>query len=163
MQERTPNLFCILAVSALLELSAPAQFVASPAFSGKPGAIPIKVSGRFGLVLIHAQVNGETATLIVDTGCSNTILSTRFASSAPEPAPLPSKGSGWVGRATRIHATLKIGATVWPNHEFLAMDDLGDISRALTSPVDGVLGQDILRQFRTVAIDFKRRRLILSR
>jgi hypothetical protein len=68
-----------------------------------------------------------------------------------------------VGSAIAIKATLKIGETLWRDHDFLAMDDLPDISQSLGQRIDGILGQDLLRDFQTVEIDFKNRRLVLSR
>ena len=49
----------------------------------------------------------------------------------------PAKGSGWVGNAVKIKATVKIGEAVWPG---LAMDDLPDISNALGQKVEAILG-----------------------
>ena len=42
------------------------------------------------------------------------------------------------------------------------MDDLPDIPNALGQQIDGMLGQDLLKEFKVVQIDFKHRRLVLS-
>ena len=150
----------------LLELSVSAQMMAGAAHAADAMAVPIKLTSPFNLVVLKVEVNGHAAVFVVDTGCSNTILSTRLTGmnpDAPQPGSQPLKGSGLVGRAARVQATLKIGTAVWPHHEFLAMDDLSDISRALKHKVDGVLGQDILGQFKQVEIDFNHRRLVFSR
>jgi len=75
----------------------------------------------------------------------------------------PSRGSGYVGSAFAVKATLKIGDTFWRDHDFLAMDDLPEISQSLGQRIDGILGQDLLRDFQTVEIDFRHRRLALTR
>ena len=154
----------ILAI--VLQFSAAAQVPDDPASSSDMVIVPIELSGHFGLVLVKAKVDGKPATFIVDTGSSHTILSARFARVRPlatEPRATSTKGSGWVGSAVKIRATVKIGEAAWPDHEFLAMDDLPDISNALGQKVEGVLGQDILKQFKVVQIDFKHRHLVLMR
>ena len=127
---------------------------------------PIELSSRFGLVLMKAEVDGKPVTFIMDTGCSHTILSTRLTRGRrlafPPEAARPARESGWAGYAVKTKATVKIGGAVWPDHEFLAMDDLLDISNALGQKVDGMLGQDLLKEFKVVQIDFKHRRLVLS-
>jgi len=151
----------------VLQFSAAAQVPDDPASTRDVSIVPIELSSRFGLVLVKAEVDGKPATFIMDTGSSHTILSTRLTRVRPlafEPrATPPTKGSGWVGNAAKIKATVKIGEVVWPEHEFLAMDDLPDISNALGQKADGLLGQDILKQFKVVQIDFKHRRLVLTR
>lgn len=140
--------------------------VPDPTSISDVGIVPIELSSRFGLVLVRAEVDGKPATFIMDTGSSHTILSTKLARGRPlvfEPRATPTKGNGWVGKAVKVKATVKIGEAVWPDHEFLAMDDLPDISNALGQRVDGMLGQDILKEFKVVQIDFKHRRLVLSR
>jgi hypothetical protein len=73
----------------------------------------------------------------------------------------PSKGSGWTGKAGWMKATVRIGQNVWPDHELLAMDDLPDISTAVGQKVDGILGEDVLKNFALIEIDFKHRCLLL--
>jgi predicted aspartyl protease len=126
--------------------------------------IPIELTSRFSLVLVRLEVNGRPATLVVDTGSSHTILSTQLVQSralAMGDDPSPRTGSGLVGRAAWIKATVKVGSTVWRDHEFLAMDNLSDISNAVGQKVDGFLGEDLLQDFSVVQIDFKHQRLIL--
>jgi hypothetical protein len=128
--------------------------------------IPIELTSRFSLVLVRLEVNGRPATLVVDTGSSHTILSTQFLQLrglALGADPSPSKGSGFVGRAAWIKASVHIGDEVLRDHEFLAMEDLPDISNAVGQKIDGIMGEDILKEFAVVEIDFRHRRLILLR
>jgi len=127
--------------------------------------VPIELSRRFGLILVRAEVNDRTATLVIDTGCSHTILSTKLLQGqllTLEPAANASKGSGWVGNANWIKATVKVGDTVWHDHKFLVMDDLPDISNSLGQKIDGILGEDVLQEFSRIQIDFSHRQLMLS-
>jgi Aspartyl protease len=84
--------------------------------------IPFESSQNFGSILIRAEVNGLPATLIVDTGSSHTILSSRLLqvhSSALEPANPPAKGSGYVGTAGWVQATVQVGTHRWEGRRVL--------------------------------------------
>jgi len=127
--------------------------------------IPIELSRRFGLILLKAEVNDRPAMLLMDTGSSHTILSTKLLNTqllTLENARNASKGSGWVGNAIWIKATVKVGDAVWRDHRFLAMDDVPDISGSLGQNIDGILGEDVLQEFSLIQIDFSQRRLVLS-
>jgi len=128
--------------------------------------VNLELNSRFSLILLKAEVNGEPATFVLDTGSSRTILNTRFAHTPRLPS-MPKitadKGSGYVGSAVPIKATLKIGDTWWRDHDFLAMDDFPEISQSIGQTIDGILGQDLLRDFQKLEIDFRNRRLVLSR
>jgi hypothetical protein len=75
----------------------------------------------------------------------------------------PRKRSGLVGNAAWIKATVRAGNEVWRDHEFLAMGVLSDISNAVGQKIDGIVEEDILKEFSVVEIDFKHRRLMLIR
>lgn len=126
--------------------------------------IPFQINRQFGSILIRAQVNGQPATLLVDTGSSRTILSSDFVRLSPlllEPAHTPLKGSGLVGNAGWFKTTMEVGGISWAKREVLVMDGIRDVSNSLNERIDGILGQDILREFRSVLIDFKHHRLLL--
>jgi hypothetical protein len=161
------RLRAVLTMLVLLWLPAPLKVDgASTSNHGSDDGIPIELTSRFSLVLVRLEVNGRPATLVVDTGSSHTILSTQFLQLrglALGADPSPSKGSGFVGDAARIKATVKAGNEVWRDHEFLTMGDLPDISNAVGQKIDGIVGEDILKEFAAVEIDFKHRRLFLLR
>lgn len=126
--------------------------------------IPFEVNRRFGSILIRAQVNGHWATLVVDTGSSHTILSWELVQVSPlalPHAPAPSKASGLVGRGVWSKATLEIGAMTWTDHRVLVTNDFQDLSKSVSEKVDGILGEDVLKDFNSVVIDFQHHRLLL--
>ena len=126
--------------------------------------IPFETNRNSSAILIAARVNGQAATLIVDTGSSNTILSSELLqvrSSALERADGPAKGSGFVGTAGWAKATVEVGAHKWRDRKVLAMNDFQEISNSMKQRVDGILGADVLKEFDSVVIDFKHRRLFL--
>jgi hypothetical protein len=158
---------CYLVSIALVlsQASASPQPPAASASDFSAAGVPIALTRRFGLILVRAEVNDRPATLLIDTGCSHTILSTKLLQgqfSTLEHAANASKGSGWVGDAKWIKATVKVGDTVWKDHKFLAMDDLPDISDSLGQKIDGILGEDVLQEFSLIQIDFSHRKLMLS-
>ncbi len=128
--------------------------------------IPFEVNRRFGSILIRGRVNGHWATLVVDTGSSHTILSCELLRVSPlvlPQAPAPSKASGLVGRGAWYKATLEIGAMTWTDHRVLVTNDFQDLSKSVSEKVDGILGEDVLKDFSSVVIDFQHHRLLLLR
>jgi Aspartyl protease len=126
--------------------------------------IPFEVNPKFGSILIKARVNGQPAKLIVDTGSSHTILSSELLQVRPlalAHADAPAKGSGYVGSAGWAKASLEVGTTTWSDRKVLVMNDFQAMSNTLNERVDGIIGEDVLREFNSVIIDFKHRRLLL--
>ena len=127
--------------------------------------IPFELNRLFGSILIQAQVNGHPATLVVDTGSSHTILSSDLLQVRPlalEHA-YPAKGSGYVGTAGWAKATVEVGTITWQDRRVLVMSDFQEISNSMKRRVDGILGEDVLKEFDFVGIDFKRHQLVLQR
>ena len=128
--------------------------------------IPFEMDRRFGTILVRAQVNGHPATLVVDTGSSNTILSSELLQVLPlalERANPPSKGSGHVGTAGWAKATVEIGTLRWQDRRVLVMNDFEEISKSMKQRIDGILGEDVLKELDYLSIDFKHHRLIVGR
>lgn len=137
-----------------------------PESSDASNGIPFELSGDFGAILIRAQINGQAATLLVDTGSSHTLLSPELVQLRPlalEQAGPPVRGSGLTSRAGWAKATIQLGGDTWKDHKVLVTDDFHQISKDMKQPINGILGQDLLKEFHFVLIDFKRRRLVLRR
>jgi hypothetical protein len=58
-------------------------------------------------------------------------------------------------------ATVEVGTITWPDRRVLVMNDFDEISNSMKRRVDGILGEDVLKEFDVVAIDFKHHRLVL--
>jgi hypothetical protein len=128
-----------------------------------PESIPFQVSHSFGLMLIRAEVNGNAAILILDTGSNHTIISSRFVDVATPPLKdtvASEKGSGLSGRGVFTKASLKVGSLVLRDHPILAMD-MKEVSKSFGENIDGLLGMDFLNEFETVVVDLKQHRLLL--
>jgi hypothetical protein len=106
------------------------------------------------LILIDARVNGHAATLLLDTGANNTIISVKMYGNVQAPQlELASNGPGIVGNALRLRADLEIAGRFLFSQPVSVMN-LGDLPQRVGAQFDGLLGQDILRQFRSVRINY---------
>ena len=107
------------------------------------------------LILIEAKVNGAPATLLFDTGANNTIINAKLCGNVPAPpAELTGKGPGIVGNALRLRVDLELSRSFLFSQPVSVMN-LGDLPQRIGAPFDGLLGQDILRQFRSVRINHR--------
>lgn len=135
-----------------------------PKPSPRRTVLSLERSPHFGAILVSVQVNGKPAVLILDTGSNTTILSPEIcgleAARLPR-AERPRKGTGFVGDGRWGQATLTIGTVVWKNKRVLVVDTK-DISRATQRKIDGILGQDILDDFKYVEINLEAKRLTLG-
>src|SRR5215472_11233420 len=126
--------------------------------------LPIERSPHFGAILVTVLVNEKQAVLILDTGSNTTIVSPEIAGLNPALLPrsqAPQKGTGFVGDARWGRATLTIGTTVWKDRRVLVVDTR-DLSRAAQRRIDGILGEDILDEFKYVEIDLQEKLLVLG-
>jgi hypothetical protein len=126
--------------------------------------LPIERSPRFSAILVTVLVNEKQAVLILDTGSNTTILSPEITGLNPAALPRskpPRKGTGFVGDGRWGHATLAIGTIVWNDRRVLVVDTQ-DLSLAAQRRIDGILGQDILDEFKCVEIDLEKKRLTLG-
>jgi hypothetical protein len=126
--------------------------------------LPFEISGSQSEILVRGTANGKPVLLILDTGASRTILARDLLRSLPRPV-LPSRfstdGPGLNARGTYTEATLELGGRLWRGRSVVAMD-MEEVSRAFGQRIDGLLGQDLLREFDRVTIDFRARRVVLS-
>jgi Aspartyl protease len=123
-------------------------------------AHPVSVKVPFrnvqSLILVDCKVNGNPATFLLDTGANRTIISSKsYGDVLFELQRLPQnhKGPGLVGYSVRREADLSLGGHTWVGQRVSVMY-LDDLKRMMGMEFDGLLGQDILRQFRTVRIDY---------
>jgi Aspartyl protease len=125
--------------------------------------LPIERDSVFGVILVSVRVKGKMAALILDTGSSTTILSPQASGLDPinlRRADPPTKGTGFVGDGRWGEATLVTGTRIWKDHRIL-VTDMKSISNAMQRKVDGILGQDILHEFKYIEIDFEHKCLLL--
>ena len=154
----------VLLLTSLTSAVSPTKY--APAADATNLVVPFELNSQFGSILIQAQVNGRAGLLLVDTGCSHTVLSPDILGVSPlssPPASAPVKGSALTGVAGWAKATIEIGTMRWPDRRVLVTDGFREISKSMREKVDGLIGEDLLKEFRLVVIDFRNRRLIFDR
>jgi hypothetical protein len=106
------------------------------------------------LILVDAKVNGNKVTLLLDTGANNTIINGKVYGNMPVPRIDPtSKGPGVIGNALRLRVDLEIAGRFRFSQPVSVMN-LDELPQRVGAQFDGLLGQDILRQFRSVRINY---------
>jgi len=130
-------------------------------------AVPLHVNA-VGHFEVEAEVNGQPARLLVDTGASHTVFATPSAERLGLHRTPSSARAGGVGSSD--HATestfvdaLRLGAVLLRDVAAWTFD-LAHVNRALAArggqPVDGAVGGDVLRPAEAV-IDYARATLYL--
>jgi len=125
----------------------------------KPASVKVPFRTVQAMILVDGKVNGNSATLLLDTGANRTIISAKAFGNEPLALPQgPRKPSrvGMAGYSVRRPADLRLGEHLWVAQPVSVMD-LEDLKGMLKLDFDGLIGQDILRQFRTVRIDYHAR------
>ena len=104
------------------------------------------------LILLDATVNGKPATLLLDTGANRTLISNRYG--GPKLKPSQRNRAGITGESVRATVNLSLESHMWAGQTVTVMD-LHELQYSLGIEFDGLLGQDILRGFSAVRIDYK--------
>ena len=107
------------------------------------------------MILLDATVNGKPAVLLLDTGANNSIVSPQAAGlTAAQLRSLQATQAGTGAEGDYIEVDPRLAERHWLKRRVLVMD-LADASKRMGAQVDGFLGQDILRSFSTVRVDYK--------
>jgi hypothetical protein len=141
--------FCVLALFSL--------FLTTPAVPDKSDVVTVPFRTAQSMILVDARVNDNRATLLVDTGANHTIVSPKAYGNAQFQVRNLHKndqGLGMQGDALRLHANFALANRVWISHPVYVLN-VDELSRRFGTPVDGLLGQDVLQEFRSVRINYK--------
>jgi hypothetical protein len=108
------------------------------------------------LILVQGSVNGRPVTFLLDTGADRTIVSVKTFGNVQfqlQSVRRNAQGPGIVGYALRLPVDLTLANRLWVGQRVSVMN-LEDLKQTLGITFDGLLGQDILREFRSVRIDY---------
>ena len=126
--------------------------------------LPFEIEATQAAILVRGQVDGKPVLLILDTGASCTILSrelVRLAPGALASSRFSSDGPGLNANGRYTEANLELGDRSWRNRIVVGMK-MDEVSKAYGRRIDGLLGQDVLREFDRITIDFRTKRIVLS-
>ena len=139
--------------------------LSSVAAAGQTGELelPFELIRSQDAIVVEATVRGRPATLLLDTGAATTVIASSLAGPSELPAArFSDEGPGLEAQARWAEVPLALGTRLWPRRRVVVMN-LDAVSRHYGRRVDGLLGQDLLREFGKVTIDFRAKRLSLSK
>jgi hypothetical protein len=146
--QRCRPLFLALTLLFLLLIPLP-----NPAHSGT-ARIPFRTVQS--LIVVEGKVNGNAATFLLDTGANRTIVSAKIYANARfdlQRMPPRRGGAGFSGYSLRRSADVELAENIWTAQQVSVMD-LDELKQMLHMDFDALLGQDFLRKFRSVRIDY---------
>jgi len=108
------------------------------------------------MILLDGQVNDKPATLLLDTGADNSLISPEAAGlTAVKVRTLTAnKTTGANGDYGKGRVDLRLAEQHWIERTVLIMD-LSQASKRLGTRIGGFVGQDVLREFSAARIDYK--------
>lgn len=111
-----------------------------------------------GLIFIEAEVNGKPVSLIMDTGASSSLISYRVAGFGKYKLPKmknasTSGGNGFSGQVFEIKADFTLASLIVKDLPVYA-GNVDTLTQRTGRKCDGLIGQDILRHFKSVKIDY---------
>lgn len=128
-----------------------------PSGPAHPAVVRIPFRGAQSLILVEGKADGSSLTFLLDTGSIGTIVSTRvYRSHYPlNRIHRALGGPGVTGDSISVRMDLQLGEHRWHGHRVSVMN-LDELSNILgIKHIDGLLGQDVLREFRSVRIDYR--------
>ncbi len=141
---------------ALLLIFLPLAF-APASGPAHPAVIRVPFRSVDSMILVEGKVNGDPVTFLLDTGSVGTIVSARKYRDMFFPLhriQLNAQGAGMNGESVSVRLDLQLGNHRWVAQRVSIMN-LDELSSILRIPhLDGLIGEDLLREFRSVRIDY---------
>jgi hypothetical protein len=113
------------------------------------------------VMMVEGSVNGRRANLIVDTGAESTVVSPEMAGLNEVElmkARFSSQGPGLRGEAVMDEAEVRLTSDRRVRLNVVVMR-MENVSKEYGVKVDGLIGQDLLSLYGTVAIDYKNKKI----
>jgi predicted aspartyl protease len=108
------------------------------------------------MILVQGRVNGSQVAFLLDTGATRTIVSTSIYGKIPfrlRAIERTSHSAGMIGDSVIVPVDLELDNHRWAG-QHVAIMNLDGLSQVLGVQFDGLLGQDVLREFRSIRIDY---------
>ena len=121
-------------------------------------SVPIETTNT-DMILVPVKINGQDYVMLLDTGAQNSIIGEAGVGKAR--AQDSNRGLVFEAKAIRVTVQFK-GGPIFKEHILSA--NLSGFNQRMgnASRCDGILGQDVLRKFSSVTIDYDRKHLELT-
>ena len=116
------------------------------------------------MILVQAKVNGKPVTFLLDTGATRTIVSAKaygYVGYRLRLAQRIGQQPGFVGEGISMPVNLELERHTWLGRRVSIMNFDG-LNGDLGADFDGLLGEDVLREFRSVHIDYRNHQIELE-
>jgi hypothetical protein len=153
---RTRNFIALLLLSTSIVGISSKILVAEDLPKGSTGVRLISDKST-GTILVDASVDGQPVVMILDTGASHSIFDAGiFGVSAMQlqEARMKSRGLGLEADVVLRTADFEIGQEAWKLQP-IEIADLHLLSKIYGRKIGGIVGQDVLRSFISVQINYK--------
>jgi hypothetical protein len=120
---------------------------------------------KTGTILVRAELNQRPVTMILDTGASHSMFDARAFGLSPQQlqmARMKSRGLGLDADVVWQTADFQIADLQW-DQKPIEIADLSTLSKIYKRTIDGILGQDVLRAFSSVRINYSGGCVMLQR
>ena len=109
------------------------------------------------MIIVQAKINGTPVALLLDTGATRTIVSADIYGRVPfrlRTIERNARGPGIFGDSLILPVNLELANHMWAGQR-VAIMNLDGLSQVLGIHFDGLLGQEVLREFHSVRIDYR--------
>jgi hypothetical protein len=117
------------------------------------------------MILIEGKLDEKRVTFLLDRGSNHTIVSVRSyrgVQTQLRRAQRNRSAAGMTGESVRLPVNLTLADHIWAG-QYVTVMNLDELQQVLGIRFDGLLGQDILREFRSVRIDYRAHVIELER
>jgi hypothetical protein len=152
---RTRNLTVLLLLTSIVGVSSD-TLAAEDLLKGSTGVRLISDKGT-GTILVDASVNGQPVVMILDTGASHSMFDASVFGLSEvqlQAARMKGRGLGLDADVVWRTADFEIGEEAWKQHP-IEVADLHLLSKIYGRKIGGIVGQDVLRSFVSVQINYK--------
>jgi hypothetical protein len=120
-------------------------------------ALSLISDAKTGSILVEGKLEQHPVVMILDTGAAQTIFDAEDFGISPvdlQVARVNQRGVGLDANFVWREADFSVGDLRWIQKK-VAIANLKDISRIYGKKIDGIVGEDILREFKSVTINYK--------
>ena len=122
----------------------------------RPNVLRLPFRTVHSMILVQGRVSGSQVAFLLDTGATRTIVSASIYGKIPfrlRAIERTSHSAGMIGDSVIVPVDLELDNHRWAG-QHVAIMNLDGLSQVLGVQFDGLLGQDVLREFRSIRIDY---------